>query len=59
MSQILHIPLGMEWFRNANKYLENLYQLSTSNYGTITVKRQEFDQSFQDEFNYIISNMGL
>ena len=59
MSQILHIPLGMEWFRNANKYLENLYQLSTSNYGTITVKRQESDDSFQDEFDYIISNMGL
>lgn len=59
MSQILHIPLGMEWFRNANKYLENLYQLSTSNYGTITVKRQENDDSFQDEFDYIISNMGL
>ncbi len=59
MSQILHIPLGMEWFRNANKYLENLYQLSTSNYGTVTVKRQENDDSFQDEFDYIISNMGL
>jgi len=49
----------MEWFRNANKYLENLYRIDTTMYGTITVKRQEFDQSFQDEFDYIISNMGL
>jgi hypothetical protein len=59
MSQILHIPLGMEWFRNANKYLENLYRIDTTMYGTVTVKRQETDDSFQDEFDYIISNMGL
>ena len=59
MSQILHIPLGMDWFRNANKYIENLYQIRTSEYGTVTVKRQETDKSFQDEFDYIISNMGL
>ena len=59
MSQILHIPLGMNWFRNANKYLENLYQVSTSDYGTVTVKRQENDSSFADEFDFIVSNMGF
>lgn len=59
MSQILHIPLGMEWFRNANKYLENLYQCDTTKYGNIIVKKQQFDKEFNDEFDFIISNMGL
>lgn len=59
MSQILSVPLGMDWFRNANKYIENLYQISTTEYGTVTVKRQKEDESFQDEFDYIITNMGL
>lgn len=59
MSQILSVPLGVDWFRNANKYLENLYQISTTEYGTVTVKRDKEDKSFQDEFDYIITNMGL
>jgi hypothetical protein len=59
MSQILMIQLGLQWFRDANKYIENLYQLSTSKYGTITVKRNEKDDKFIDEFDFIIKNMGL
>lgn len=56
MSQILTVDLGMEWFRNANKYLENLYRIDTSKYGYITVKRDEKDDSFQKEFDFIVSN---
>ena len=59
MSQILQIPLNLQWFRQANKYLENLHVTSTSNYGTVTVKRDENDSNFTSEFDYIVSNMGL
>jgi hypothetical protein len=59
MSQILHIPLGMTWFRQANKYLENLVQIHTSDYGTVTVQKEEEDKSFELEFDYIIKNLGL
>ena len=59
MSQIFSIPLGMKWFRQANKYLENLHVVNTSKYGTVTVKRNEDDVYFSKEFDYIVSNMGL
>lgn len=59
MSQILLRPLGMEWFRQANKYLENLHVVSTSEYGTVTVKRDIEDKNFSSEFDYIVSNLGL
>ena len=59
MSQIFYLNLGLEWFRQSNKYIENLYQISTSLYGTITVKKQEKDESFKKEFDYIIQNLGL
>ena len=49
----------MEWFRQANKYLENLVQISTSEYGTVTVRNDEQDKSFELEFDYLIKNMGL
>jgi len=49
----------MSWFRNANKYLENLYLLGTSEYGTVTVTKHNEDESFKDEFDFIIANMGL
>jgi hypothetical protein len=58
MSQIFEIPLGMDWFRQANKYLENLVQISTSEYGTVTVRRDSEDKSFEQEFDYIITQMG-
>ena len=59
MSQIFMLDLGMEWFRYANKYLENLVQISTSNYGTVTVHKQQEDRSFEKEFDYIIQSLGL
>ena len=59
MSQIFQFDLGLEWFRQSNKYLENLIQISTSNYGNITVHKEEEDREFEDEFDYIITNMGL
>ena len=59
MSQIFQFQIGLEWFRQSNKYLENLIQISTSNYGTITVHKEEEDKSFEKEFDYIIHNMGL
>jgi hypothetical protein len=59
MSQIFFIDSGLEWFRQSNKYLENLIQISTSNYGTITVQKEEEDKSFEKEFDYIIQSLGL
>jgi len=59
MSQILFRPLGMEWFRMANKYIENLYLIDTTKYGIVTVKRDQKDYSFIDEFDFIIKNLGL
>jgi len=59
MSQIFMLDLGMEWFRYANKYLENLVQISTSNYGTTTVQKDDKDDSFEKEFDYIIQSLGL
>jgi hypothetical protein len=59
MSQIFMLDLGLEWFRHANRYLENLYQISTSMYGTVTVHKQEEDRSFEKEFDYIIQSLGL
>ncbi len=59
MSQILQLHIGLEWFRQSNKYLENLIQISTSNYGNVTVQKAEVDKAFEDEFDYIIRNMGL
>lgn len=59
MSQILQIPLDLQWFRYANKYLENLVQISTTMYGTVTVNKDQKDDSFEKEFDYIVSNMGL
>ena len=53
------LDLGLEWFRYANKYLENLYQISTSDYGTVTVHKQQEDRSFEKEFDYIIQSLGL
>jgi hypothetical protein len=59
MSQIFMLDLGLEWFRQSNKYLENLVQISTSNYGTVTVHRDDEDNSFEKEFDYIIKSLGL
>lgn len=59
MQQIFRQPLGMEWFRYANKYLENLNVTSISEYGTVTVIRDDDDSDFSSEFDYIVSNMGL
>ena len=59
MLQMFLIPLGLEWFRQSNKYLENLIQISTSNYGTVTVHKEDEDKSFEKEFDYIIQSMGL
>jgi hypothetical protein len=59
MSQIFQFDLGLEWFRQSNKYLENLIQISTSNYGNITVHKEEEDQTFEKEFDYIIKSLGL
>ncbi len=59
MSQIFQFDLGLEWFRHSNKYLENLVQISTSNYGTVTVHRDDKDDSFSKEFDYIIKSLGL
>jgi hypothetical protein len=59
MSQIFQFDLGLEWFRQSNKYLENLIQISTSNYGNITVHKEEEDQTFEKEFDYIIKSIGL
>ena len=59
MSQIFFIDSGLEWFRQSNKYLENLIQISTSNYGNITVHKEEEDQTFEKEFDYIIKSLGL
>ncbi len=53
------LDLGLEWFRQSNKYLENLVQISTSNYGTVTVHRDDEDNSFEKEFDYIIKSLGL
>lgn len=57
VSQILQIPLGLEWFRMANKYLENLNKISTSDYGTVTVIRDEKDEAFVAEFDYLSSRI--
>ena len=59
MSQIFQFQIGLEWFRQSNKYLENLIQISTSDYGNVTVNKEEKDKSFEKEFDYIIHNMGL
>lgn len=53
------LDLGLEWFRQSNKYLENLIQISTSNYGNVTVHKDEEDQTFEKEFDYIIKSLGL
>lgn len=53
MSQLLDVPLGLQWFREANKYLENLYKIETSKYGTVTVIKNEKDDSFIREFDFI------
>lgn len=53
------MPLELQWLRQANKYLENLFVSSTSKYGTVTVKRDKNDSNFSTEFDYIVSNMGL
>jgi hypothetical protein len=58
MSTIMQIPLGIQWFRESNKYLENLVQISTSDYGTITVLKSAEDKSFELEFDYVIKHMG-
>jgi hypothetical protein len=54
----MQIPLGIQWFRESNKYLENLVQISTSDYGTITVLKSAEDKSFELEFDYVIKHMG-
>lgn len=54
----MQIPLGIQWFRESNKYLENLVQISTSDYGTITVLKNTEDKSFELEFDYVIKHMG-
>ena len=59
MSQIFYLDLGLEWFRQSNKYLENLVQITTSNYGNVTVHKEEEDKSFEKEFDYIIQSLGL
>lgn len=59
MLQIFQLQIGLEWFRQSNKYLENLIQISTSDYGNVTVNKEEKDKSFEKEFDYIIRNMGL
>tara|TARA_R110000824_G_scaffold43_1_gene151 strand:+ start:194 stop:373 length:180 start_codon:yes stop_codon:yes gene_type:complete len=59
MSQIFELHMNLDWFRQSNKYLENLIQISTSDYGNVTVHKEEEDREFEDEFDYIIKNMGL
>jgi hypothetical protein len=59
MSQILMVELGLDWFRNANKYIENLKQFCMSRWGDVTILRNENDDKFIDEFDFIIKNMGF
>ena len=59
MLQIFQLQISLEWFRQSNKYLENLIQISTSKYGNVTIHKEEEDKSFEKEFDYIIHNMGL
>jgi hypothetical protein len=59
MSQIFELQIGLDWIRQSNKYLENLYQINTSNYGNVTIIKEEEDKSFEKEFDYILQNMGL
>jgi len=58
MSTVLTILSNLEWLRVANKYLENLQVSTVSEYGTITTIRDNKDDSFNKEFDYIASNMG-
>ena len=48
----------LEWLRVANKYLENLQIHNVSKYGTVKTIRDNKDDSFVTEFDYIASNMG-
>lgn len=59
MLQIIQLQIDLGWIRKSNKYLENLIQISTSDYGNVTVHKEEEDKSFEKEFDYIIHNMGL
>ena len=58
MSTILMISNPLEWLRVANKYLENLQIHNVSEYGTVKTIRDNKDDSFVTEFDYIASNMG-
>lgn len=53
----MSMPLGMQWFRDSNKYIENLYLVSTSNYGTSTVLKDNKDDAFVAEFEFIIEHI--
>lgn len=59
MQQIFEQSMDLDWFRQANKYLENLHVVSTTKYGTVTVKRDVDDKVFSDEFDFIVSSIGL
>lgn len=52
------IDTAIEWFRMANKYLENLYSIDTSKYGYVTVKRDIKDDGFSKEFDFISSQIS-
>lgn len=58
MSTILTILNPLDWLRVANKYLENLQVCNVSDYGTVRTIRDNKDDSFVTEFDYIASNMG-
>lgn len=56
---ILEIPLGMEWFRQANKYIESLYHQTLDKWtGNVTIKKTD-DKGFEDEFDSIIKQLGF
>jgi len=58
MSTILSLLQDLTWFRMANKYIENLQVHNVSEYGTVKTIRDNKDDSFVTEFDYIASNMG-
>lgn len=60
MSVLMQIPLSIQWLRMANKYIEHLYSYSIDRWvNTVRVEKKAPDEHFEDEFDYIIREMGF
>lgn len=54
MALSMEIPLGIEWLRCANKYIENLHSYKYDKWTNSVIIEKRDDLGFEKEFDYLL-----